>query len=93
MQDGRCRHLENHKIAISPQRFEQSLRNLVRRRKTGFSQLRLFKNLNFKNSRWRTATILKAVKSPYLCNLLTDFDDIWHSDARWSPASDVKFNF
>jgi len=32
------------------------------------------KKLNFKNPRWRTAAILKIIKSPYLCNLLTDFD-------------------
>ena len=51
------------------------------------------KNLNFKNPRWRRDTILKTVKSPYLCNLLTDFDEIWHSDACWSPAPDVKFKF
>jgi len=39
------------------------------------------KNLNFQNPRWRTAVILKTVKSPYLLNRLTDFDEIWHSDA------------
>jgi len=36
-------------------------------------------NLNFKNPRWRTAAILKTVKSPYLCNYLTNFDEIWWS--------------
>ena len=36
----------------------------------------------FKNPRWRTAAILKGVKSPYLCNRLTDFDEIWHDDAH-----------
>ena len=25
----------------------------------------------------------KTVKSPYLCNRLTDFDEIWYSDAYW----------
>jgi len=25
----------------------------------------------------------KNVKSPYLCNRLTDFDEIWHDDAYW----------
>jgi len=33
------------------------------------------------NSRWRTAAILKTVKSPYLGNRLTDFDEIWQNDA------------
>jgi len=51
------------------------------------------KNLNFKNSRWRTGAILKTVKSPSLCNRSTDFNDIWHGDAYWSPAPDVKLNF
>ena len=37
------------------------------------------------------AVILKTVKSPYLCNCVTDFDEIWHGDACWSPAPNVKF--
>jgi len=32
--------------------------------------------VNFKNRRWRTAGILKTIKSPYLCNRLTDVDKI-----------------
>jgi len=54
------------------------------------------KKLNFKNSRWRTVAILKIVQSPYFCNRLTDVDEIWHGDARWSSAPGVKlifFNF
>jgi len=39
------------------------------------------KNLNFKNPKWRTATILKTVQSPYPRNRLPDFDEIWHGDA------------
>jgi len=31
--------------------------------------------------------------SPYLCNLLTDFREIWHSDAFWYPAPDVQVKF
>jgi len=81
------------KIAIFPQRFDRFLRNLVRWCKMGLLTAPTVKNLNFKNPRWRTDTILKTVKSPYLCNLLTDFDEIWHSDACWSPAPDVKFKF
>jgi len=27
---------------------------------------------------------VKTVKSPYLRNRLTDFDEIWHGDAHWS---------
>jgi len=42
---------------------------------------RPLKILNFQNPRWRTAAILKTVKSPYLRNRLTDFDEIWHAYA------------
>jgi len=35
-------------------------------------------------SRWRTAASVKTtVKSPYLRNCYTDFDEIWHGDAHW----------
>jgi len=35
------------------------------------------------NPRWRTAAILeKKIKSRYLSNHLTDFDEIWHADAE-----------
>jgi len=42
---------------------------------------RPLKYLNFKTPRWRMAAILKMIKSSYLCNSLTDFDEIWHGDA------------
>ena len=35
------------------------------------------KRFEFQNPIWRTAAILKTVKSPYLCNRSTDFDEIW----------------
>jgi len=59
----------------------------------GFLSAAIVKNVNFTNPRWRTAAILKTVTSSYLCNLLTDFDKIWHGDARWSPEPGVKFKF
>ena len=34
------------------------------------------------------AAILKTVKSPYFCNRLTDFDEIWHGDAHSPPTAD-----
>jgi len=41
------------------------------------------------NPRWRTAAILKKnIKSPYLCDRSTDFDEIWHADSHWSVAAD-----
>ena len=51
------------------------------------------KKSNFTNPRWRTAAILRIVKSPYLCSRLTDFDEIWHDDAYWAPASDRPLKF
>ena len=31
----------------------------------------------------------KNVKSPYLCNRLTDFDEIWRDDAYWPPTAET----
>jgi len=74
IQDGGGRHLKKiTKIAMSLQRFDRSLLNFYDDAKQVSPPLRTFKNLNFKNPRWRTATILKTVNSPYFCNLLTDF--------------------
>ena len=55
------------KNAISPQRFDRSLRNLVRWCKMCLLTSPTVKNLNFTNPRCRTAAILKTVKLPYLC--------------------------
>ena len=48
------------------------------------------------NPSWRTAAILKKTvtgKSPYLCNRLTDFDEIWYSDAYWPLTADKPLKF
>jgi len=31
----------------------------------------------------------KTIKSPYLCNRLTDFDEVWYSDAHWLLTADA----
>ena len=41
------------------------------------------KTVIFQNSRWRTATILKMALSPYLSRQLSDFDQIWDTDANF----------
>jgi len=41
------------------------------------------------NPTWRTAAILKTVKSPYLCNRLTDFDE---SGRKTHSGSTVKIS-
>ena len=76
------------KLTISQQRIGRSLRNLARLCKMGLLTVQTVKNLNFPNPRWRTAAILKTVKLPYLCNRLTDFDEIWHGDGDWPPTGD-----
>ena len=35
----------------------------------------------------------KTVKSPYLCNRLTDFDEIWYIDAHWPLTADLPLKF
>jgi len=35
------------------------------------------KHSNLKNPRWHTATIMKNKKLQYVCNGLSDFDEIW----------------
>jgi len=59
----------------------------------GLLTAQIVKKLNFQNPRWRTAAILKTVKSPYLCNRLTDFDKIWHGKAGWPPTGDRSLKF
>jgi len=54
---------------------------------------RSLKISNFTNPRWRTAAILKTVKSPNVCNRSTDFDEIWHDDAYWPPTADRPLKF
>jgi len=51
------------------------------------------KYFNFQNQRWRTAAILKTVKSPYILNRLTEFDEIWHADADCPPTGDISLKF
>jgi len=43
------------------------------------------KTANLQNPKWRTAAILKIVKSPHLSEKSSDFDEIWHTTAEiWS---------
>jgi len=38
---------------------------------------------NFENSRWWTAAVLNMVISLYLRGYLSDFDEIWYTDANF----------
>jgi len=54
------------------------------------------KTANFKNSRWQMAAILKIVKSPYLSEKSSDFDDIWYTTSDIEPklhSHDRKMKF
>jgi len=51
------------------------------------------KKFEFQNPRWRTAANMKTVKSPYLRNRLTDFDEVCHGDADWPPTGDTPLKF
>jgi len=35
----------------------------------------------------------KTVKSLYLCNRLTDFGEIWYSDAYWPLTANLSLQF
>jgi len=37
------------------------------------------------NPRWRTAAILEIAKSPYLSEILSDFDKIWYTTSDIEP--------
>jgi len=39
-----------------------------------------------KNSTWRTAAILKIVKSPYLSEKLSDFDEVLYTTSDIEPG-------
>ena len=80
IQDGGRRHLENrffgHKSSTDcpiSAKFCKRKQNGMLTKATGQ------KNANVQNSRWRTAAILKIVKSPYLSEKLSDFDEIWYT--------------
>jgi len=36
---------------------------------------------------------METVKSPYLRNRFTDFDEIWLGDADWPPTGDTPLKF
>ena len=81
------------KVAIYPQRFDRSVRNLIRWCKMGLLTALTVKKSNFTNPRWRTAAILRTVKSPCVCNRLTDFDEIWHDDGYWPSTAERPLKF
>ena len=60
-------------------------RNFVRRSTMACRRGPHDKNCKFLKPRWRTAAILKIVKSPYLSEKLSDFDEIQYTTANGEP--------
>ena len=85
--------LKNHKNRIVPTTGWPFFTKFGALMKNGLLTFSTVKNLNFTNPRWRTAAILKTVKLPYLCNRLTDFDEIWHGDAHCPLTVDRPLKF
>ena len=42
------------------------------------------KKIEFQKSKMARSRHFKTVKSPYLRNHFTDFDEIWRGDAHWT---------
>ena len=73
--------LKIRKIAISQPRFERFRQNLAWLRSSTLLTVPNVKNFKFWKSKMAAAAILKIEKSPYLGRSLSDFDEIWHTDA------------
>ena len=84
---------KNRKIATPPTDWPIFTKLIYGKMMQNGSTPRPLKILNFKNSIWRKAAILKTVKSQYLRNHLADFDKIWHDEARWPPTAEQPLKF
>jgi len=94
IKDGAGRHLENRFFShlinwlsdFSEILYEEAERHVDK----GY----MTKTVNFLNVRWRTADILKIVKSLYLSEELSDFDEIRYTTANGEPdCSHVSENW
>ena len=82
------------KIAISLQRFDRSLRNLVCWCKMGLLTVPTVKNFEFHKSKMADGRHFeKSDKSPYLCDRSIDFDEIWQDDACRPLAANQSLKF
>ena len=48
------------------------------------------KILNFENSRWRIAAVLKIVLSLYISHESFEFNEIWYADADYRSKNGVR---
>jgi len=71
-------------LAITHRSIVRFQRNFVRGSRTACRR-GMTKTANFWNPRWRTAASLKIVKSPYLSEKSSDFDEIWYTTSVIEP--------
>jgi len=82
IQDGGGRHLENLFLAITQRPIVRLHWSFVWGSKTICRRGLHDKNCKFVNPIWRTAAILKIVKSPYFSQKSSDFDEIRYTIAN-----------
>jgi len=97
IQHGGGRHLENRFFAHNSSIDCPISAKFCTRKQNGISTRATWQNLQFfLNPRWRTAAILKIVKSPYLTEKSSDFDEIPYTTAimlNLITVTDQKLKF
>jgi len=73
-------------LAITHRPIVRFQRNFVWGSKTACRRGLHDNTVIFLNPRWRTAAILKIVKSPYLSEKSSDFDEIWYTTSNIEPG-------
>ena len=88
IQDGGGRHLENCFFGRNSSTNCPILAKFCMRKQNGMSTRATRQKLQiFLNTRWRTAAILKIVKSPYVGEELSIFDEIQYTYSKWWTRS------
>jgi len=86
IQDGGGRYLENSFFSHNSSTDCPISAKFCMRKQNGMSTRATWQKLQiFLNPRWRTAAILKIVKTPYLSQKSSDFDEIWYTTSDIEP--------
>ena len=85
IQDGNGRRFKIDFLAITHRPIVWCQRKFVWGSKTVCKRGLHDKNCIFLNPRWRTAAILKIVKSPYLSQKSSDVDELWYTTSDIKP--------
>ena len=86
-QDGGGRHLKNRFYGDKSSTDCPIAAKFCTRKQNGMStRATRKKTANFLNPIWRTAAILKIVKSPHLSEKSSDFDEIWYTTSNIEPG-------